>query len=265
MDGVKPRLPSQRRFEGAPVNSPPLLRCLAGLGVAEVAASTLSLAERWSPWLAWTDAITLLAVLGSGLPAAPASAKPAARAVIDDCQRLRQDLTRAVATDALFAAGPASRTALAADGPPLDDTGLASLHRHYQAHQRALDQRIAPLRARVRAALTSQSGDLARLAALDAVLDEALAARQRRLLATVPGWLDKHFKRTPTTLPAAAAQLQRLLLAELDLRLQPVEAMTEALAQASINPSVNPSINPASNPAGKLATNSAWILAKRPA
>ena len=257
MDGVKPRLPSQRRFEGAPVNSPPLLRCLAGLGVAEVAASALSLAERWSPWLAWTDAITLSAVLGSGAPAVPASAQPAARAMIDDCQRVRQDLTQAIATDAVLASGLASRTALAADGPPLDDTGLAGLHRHYQAHQRAMDERIAPLRARVRAALTSQSGDLARLAALDAVLDQALAARQRRLLATVPGWLDKHFKRAPTALPAAAAELQRLLLAELDLRLLPVEAMTEALAQAAPNL--------ATNRAGNLATKPAENLAERPA
>ena len=253
MDGVKPRFLTERRFEGASVHSSPLLRCLAGLGVAEVAASALSLAERWSPWLAWTDAITLSVVLGSGAPAAPASAKPGARALIDDCKRVRQDLTQAIGTDVMFTAGLASRPALAQHNPPLDETGLAGLHRQYRAHQAAMDERIVPLRAQVRAALTGQSGDLARLAALDAVLDEALAARQRRLLATVPGWLGRHFKRAPTALPAAAAQWQRMLLAELDLRLQPVEAMAEALAQAAGNRAANPAGNPASN------------LAKRPA
>lgn len=260
MDGFKPRLPSQRRFDGSPVNSPPLLRCLVGLGVAEVAASTLSLAERWSPWLAWTDAITLSAVLGSGAPAAPAAPGPDARAVIDDCQRLRHELRLAMAAGAPFTAGLASRTALAAEGPLPYATGLASLHRHYQARQRAMDEGIAPLRARVRAALTSQGGQLARLAALDAVLDQALAARQRRLLASVPGWLDKHFKRVPLALPAAAADLQRMLLAELDLRLQPVEAMAEALARV-----VKALNNPASKPAGQSATKSATKSARTPA
>ena len=268
MDGVKPRLQSRRRFEGASLNSPPLLRCLAGLGVAEVAESTLSLAERWSPWLAWTDAITLSAVLGLGAAAAPASAQPTARAVIDDCQRVRQDLSQAIATNAVLASGLASgltsRTAMAADSPPLDDTGLTGLHRHYQAHQRAMDERIAPLRARVRAALTGQSGDLARLAALDALLDQALAARQRRLLATVPGWLDKHFKRAPTALPAAAAEWQRMLLAELDLRLQPVEAMIEALAQAATIRAGNLATKSATKPATNSAANPAGTLAKGP-
>lgn len=252
MDGVKPRLPSERRFAGVSLNSSPLLRLLAGLGLAEVAPPTLSLAERWSPWLAWTDAITLSAVLGGGVPATPvAGARPGqaagARAVIGKFKQVRQGLAQAIGTDVLFTAGAPgpSGSAAAQDAPVLDETGLASLQRQYQTHQRAMDERIAPLRAQVRAALTGQSGDLARLAALDAVLDEALAARQRRLLATVPGWLDKHFKRFPAAWPAATAQLQRALLAELDLRLQPVEGMLEALAQAAGQPAVNQPNGPA--------------------
>ena len=269
MDGVKPRLPSVRRFDGVSLNSPPLLRCLAGLGVAEVAASTLSLAERWSLWLAWTDAIRLSAVLGSGAPAAPASARPDAHAVAADCQRVRQDLSQAIVTNTTFRAGLANATPLPADSSPLDDSGRAHLQRLYQAQQGAMDERIAPMRARVQAALSRQSGDLARLAALDAVLDEALAARQRRLLATVPGWLDRHFKRAPTTAPAAAAELQRLLLAELDLRLQPVEAMTAALAQAAgrhaSNPVADRATHPATLPATRAATHPARNLARPPA
>ena len=274
MDGFKPRLPSERRFAGSPVNSPPLLRCLAGLGVAEVAASTQSLAERWSPWLAWTDAITLSAVLGNGAlgapgtpgtPGTPASAGPDARAVIDDCQRLCRELRQAMATGAPVAAGQGGSTALAGHSLPLDDAGLASLHRHYQARQRAMDEGIAPLRARLRAALASQPGKLARLAALDAVLDQALAARQRRLLASVPGWLDQHFKRAPLALPAALAALQRMLLAELDLRLQPVEALADALAQAAGKPASKRATTSTTTSATISATTSARTQAGRPA
>ena len=59
MDGVKPRLTS-----ATPFNSTALVRLLAGLGLADAAPSPLTLAERWSPWLAWTDAIALSAVMG---------------------------------------------------------------------------------------------------------------------------------------------------------------------------------------------------------
>ena len=238
MNRVKPRLPSARRFTGSSLNSAPLLQLLAGLGVAEPAAPALSFAERWSPWLAWTDAITLSAVLGHGAPASAARPHPAAgaAALAGELKRVRQDLAQAIGSDLVLTAGSAGKSAAALDRPPLDETDLASLHRQYQAHQRAMDEHIAPLRAQVRAALTGQGGDLARLAALDAVLDQALAARQRRLLATVPGWLDKHFKRAPAALPEAAALQQRMLQAELDLRLQPVEAMIDALAQAAGKP-----------------------------
>ena len=262
MDGVKPRLPKaqpQARHRpsshtGTSLNSSALLRLLAGWGVAEVASSTLSLAQRWSPWLAWTDAITLSAVLGAGPVAAAVKSGQGAGipALIDEFKRVRQDLVQAIGMVATLPAGAPGQTGAAAalDAPALDETGLASLRRQYQAQQRAMDERIAPVRAQVRAALTGQGGDLARLAALDALLDQALAARQRRLLATVPGWLGQHVKRAQASLPAAAAQLQQALLAELGLRLQPVEGMLDALAQAARCPSSD------------LATHAAQTLAQ---
>ena len=273
MDGVKPRLskappharPQPSSHLGTSLNSSPLLRLLAGLGVAEVAPPALSLAERWSPWLAWTDAITLSAVLGGGAAAGPGQAAGVA-AAINAVKRLRQELTQAIHSDsgplaeAPGQTGPASAGAAVA----LYETGLASLRRRYQAQQRAMDERIAPVRAQLRATLTGRGGNLARLAALDAVLDQALAARQRRLLATVPGWLDKHFKRAPTALPAAAAEWQRMLLAELDLRLQPVEAMIEALAQAATIRAGNLATKSATKPATNSAANPAGTLAKGP-
>ena len=256
MDGVKPRLskappharPHRSSHLGTSLNSSPLLRLLAGLGVAEVAPPAQSLAERWSPWLAWTDAITLSAVLGAGVPVAAAGPGQAAgvAAAINAVKRLRQELTQAIHSDSGPLAEAPSQTGSDAAGVAvaLDETDLAALRRRYQAQQRAMDERIAPVRAQLRAALTGRGGDLARLAALDAVLDQALAARQRRLLATVPSWLDQHFKRASATLPAASALFQRALLAELNLRLQAVEGLLDALTQAQNSASSTPATDP---------------------
>ncbi|MCY1366520.1 hypothetical protein D9M69_534170 [compost metagenome] len=78
-----------------------------------------------------------------------------------------------------------------------------------------------------------------------------MGARERSLLASVPALLEKHFKRlreadqaaqdanpdTPQPPPTAAAgwldvfgrDMQSVLRAELDIRMQPVEGLLEAL------------------------------------
>jgi hypothetical protein len=78
------------------------------------------------------------------------------------------------------------------------------------------------------------------------VLDDALRARQQGVLATLPALLETHFKRlrradedagaarhaTPPRAPWLTVfrkDMQRLLLAELDLRLQPVQGLIDAL------------------------------------
>ena len=260
MDGVKPRLTS-----ATPFNSTALVRLLAGLGLGDGAPSPLTLAERWSPWLAWTDAIALSAVMGPVVvpvmgPAigpvmgpGPAAAgvevgadraiRASAAAAADACRCLRQELSAAITRDPVLAAAPQrmaraapaqpAQPSPAADMPPMDPADFSALRRQYQTHQQAMDTRIGALRGQLRSALQSGPPALARLAALDAVLDSALAGRQRQLLASVPGWLDQHFKRRPPTLAAAAAGLQRALLAELDLRLLPLQGLVDALAQTA--------------------------------
>ena len=82
-----------------------------------------------------------------------------------------------------------------------------------------------------------------RLAEVDAVMERALSPRERSLLGTVPALLGKHFERlrraeldTLTGGHPAGAWLeifrkdaQSVLLAELDLRFQPVEGLLAAL------------------------------------
>ncbi len=245
-----------------------LIRLLARLSDVDVPDSPHAFAERLSHWLGWTDAISLSTALNGGAatgPAASAGAQAAPSAPASDsaeardCARVRAALAKAIGdTDPFGADAPHDVTASA----PID---FAPLRRHYQTRQQAMDIAITPLRARLRAALTARSPELARLAALDAVMEQALAPRERHLLSTVPGLLQRHFERSrraaaeavaATNLATGATEapapstglwldlfrhdLQAVLLAELDLRLQPVEGLLDALRGASPQAAVTP-------------------------
>jgi hypothetical protein len=115
-----------------------------------------------------------------------------------------------------------------------------------------MEAAVAPLRRRLRATLEGASPALARLAALDAVMEQVVGAQERALLATVPLKLEQHFARLrqadreacapdaePPPIPSTdwldtfSQDMRDLLLAELDLRLQPVEGLLEALRGSS--------------------------------
>ena len=257
----------------------------AKAGSSAPARSKQSFAERLGQWLDWTDAITLAAALSRETAVRPLNDRTAvaatsapAKIIVDELLRVRNKLADAIVADDLFKAGhdgmklpkPLTVAALgvAQDGTldrtldvPLDmplDMPLEpapeflAYRRACLAHQRAMAAVIAPLRGRVRQALTALSPALGRLAALDAVFDEALRDRERQLLSTVPLLLEQHFERLrrahSTTRfqaqgsPAAAdsrsparwlaeygRDMQQVLLAELDIRLQPIEGMVEAI------------------------------------
>jgi hypothetical protein len=131
-------------------------------------------------------------------------------------------------------------------------TDYAPYRWRYRAKQQAMEASIGPLRGRLRATLAARSPALARLAAVDAVMEHALGARERSLLSTVPVLLQKHFERLRQADRATLGDTQApgesdngvppggwldlfcqdmhgVLLAELDIRLQPVEGLLEAL------------------------------------
>jgi hypothetical protein len=112
---------------------------------------------------------------------------------------------------------------------------------------------LASLRTRLRSALAAAGREAARLADLDAALQGILGEREHALLAVVPLRLEKRFEDlrhshgVPAGEPGASGdgpaqwlqpggwlatfcgELQELLLAELDLRFQPAEALLAAL------------------------------------
>ena len=243
--GTLPGLPP------TPFNSPPLLRLLAewhaeeAPAVAPAAAEPRGTqAERLGQWLDWTDAIALSAVLNSASPggkpdgnpngkppgAAQATTAAAAQtaAMAHAMVQVRSELARSIRSGAVFAADDA-------DGSGAD---FAPWRRACQARQRAMVAAISPLRAQLRAALAATSPALAQLAALDATLDAALGERERHLLQAVPQRLEQHFQRLrlaqqPGWLAVFKHAMQAALLAELDLRLQPAQALLDALVQPS--------------------------------
>jgi uncharacterized protein DUF3348 len=112
------------------------------------------------------------------------------------------------------------------------------------------------LRGRLRDMLAQRTADLARLAAVDAAMERVLSPREQTLLTRVPALLGEHFERlrlaeqkmladaqasedTSAIAPGAwldvfRKDVQSILLAELDVRFQPVEGLLAALRTHSL-------------------------------
>jgi hypothetical protein len=210
--------------------------------VLEPLSARPALPEQLARWLDWTDAVSLSSVLAGELPVhaglrGPAdAAEPRAAGRARTPAQVRQGLTQvrdglvaAIATDPLFTA-----TDTAADA-----ADFAACRRQYQAHQRAMERQLAPWREAVRSLLVRQAAaqdgldGLGELAALDAVMERALGERESHLLSRLPMALERHFMRlAPDQVPGQAAfikDLQALLGAELEFRLELIEGMLETL------------------------------------
>ena len=207
----------------------PLARVLLQWGIAPAAQRPV--AERLGNSLGWADAIGLSQVLATA--PAPTASTAARREALDwsgaALARLQDELAAAF-DDALLARESAEP---APPGVALPDL-LAPYRLHHAQQQRSMAARIATLRERLRPRLAEASGPLARLAQLDAVFERALAAQERERLAGLPALLTRraetHHAADPRGWRARLwADLQRLLRAELDLRLQPVLGLIEAL------------------------------------
>lgn len=239
---------------GTSLNSARLVRVLANLAVAEVVESKQSLAERVGQWLDFTDAMALFSAL-NGAQTAQGKAPPVSDGRVQgDFARVRTALADSITMDGVLNPGRA-RIKLPTPAPNATIESAADFspyHRYYQAHQRDMNAAIGPLRGSARAVLASGSPALQRLAALDAVLEQALAMRERNLLGTLPFLLAKRFgylykahqealgdrlalddpemwMRPGGWLAMYCRDMQAVLLAELEVRLQPVAGLIEAL------------------------------------
>ena len=174
-------------------------------------------------WLGWTEAIALSASLNTAPPPRPARPAP---------MSWRRSSTACIRP----CAGPSTATKPRlrlpdVAGSPSRWRPTRASHRTASATpalQQAMESAIAALRAQARAAVARQSP---RLAAVDAVMESMMAAREQLLLARLPTLLETHFERLRRAhddrawIPRFHADLQQLATAELQLRLQPVQGL----------------------------------------
>ena len=207
--------------------------------------SGMDFAERLSLWLNAFDAIGLQAAhrsIEAIRTAAPRErgARPVrADDLQEDIRRVRTVLSAAIARD------PVEIT-----GADPAEPGYAPYRQRHLELQRQMEQMIAPLRDHVRQAVSRVSPALRRLAALDAVLEQMLAPREQQLLPTTAALLERRHDRRRRHEAQAAADgptagsdadwreaferdWRQALLAELELRLEPVAGLVDALSNTS--------------------------------
>lgn len=202
----------------------------------------MDFAERLSLWVSAFDAIGLQGTVQAARTAPPTDA-PAPRtgmqartvaALTDALQRVRAALASAIAQDPLARLGRPS------------DNGYAPYQQRHQELQRRMEQMVGSLREQVREGVARASPRLRELATLDAALEPVLARREQSLLPEVAVLLRRRFDalrpRGEAPVPASIAgdnipewqqsfanAWRQTLLAELDLRLEPVVGLIEAI------------------------------------
>ncbi len=219
-----------------PVPGPAFVRLLARITGEEIPAPGPPVAARLGQWVDWNRAVALSAALDGRLPAA-ADGVPDTAGIEPDgeagaCARARRALE-----DAIAARGPGGSRAPASDAAP----DFAPYRRDYLDLQRSMQATTGQLRGRLRDALASRPGDAARLAEVDAVMEQTLSPREQALLATVPALLGAHFERLRAAADAAPDpspgdwrarfhhDMHRVLRAELDVRFHPIDGLLAAL------------------------------------
>lgn len=236
-------------------HSSQLIRCLAELDLLEGVEPTSDFADELGQWMHFTDAIALSSVHGSGMAKVPAQS-PELRETTGERLTAQFERTRAFMISAitkscaLTGGNSANKLPLLLD----QEVSYAPYRRFYEAHQRDMELSVEPLRVNLRDALAKASPSLRKLAELDVVMEKFLRVREGQLLARVPVLLQKHFDAQYTAHleqldasgqpdnPASWMQpdgwlarfcqnLQSLLLAEAELRLQPSAGLLEAFIQ----------------------------------
>ncbi|WP_409482663.1 DUF3348 domain-containing protein [Noviherbaspirillum sp. ST 5-3] len=245
-------------------HSSKLIRCLADLALVDAVEPGNAFAEKLGLWIHFADAISLSAVHSdnnANLPKVQVSMHhdrhvAACAEASAELERIQTFLVNSVMRSFSPRLG---RTHISLPTPllelPLDlRAAYATYRRFYESHQRDMESSVQPLRTNIRASLAKASPRLKKLAELDATLERVLRDRESKLMSKIPVLLKKHFEQlfkahqqklvdaqqadNPVgwTQPGAwlarfCNDMQMLLLAEVELRLQPAMGLIEAFRQ----------------------------------
>jgi hypothetical protein len=238
-------------------HSSKLIRCLADFSMVAAVEPENAFAEKLGLWVHFTDAIKLSALHNDGislLPTMPHKARNDARLTSHLAfEKVRASVVNSIAKSFSQNLGKAHiQLPVPSLELPMDIAAVFTPYRRfYESHQRDIALSIQPLRVNLRESLANASPQLKKLAELDAALETILSEREDKLLLTVPILLKKHFEQLfkahqqtlldsqqadqPNTWIKAGGWLaqfyqdmQTLLLAEFELRLQPVLGLMEA-------------------------------------
>ncbi|WP_029652559.1 DUF3348 family protein [Marinobacter daepoensis] len=203
-------------------HTPDLLRQLASSGARDATDSLPCFGERLSRLFGLGDTMTLDAAIAfrTRQPGMPQDAM--ADRLTGELATLRQALVRRIQ----------------AYGEELDAEGESSSEQALNAWL-ALQRKVAAnsrqLRDKVRKAMKDQGQTLARLAALDEVFDHTMAGYTAQSFSYIPRVLEQRFENPQTASGQTTDGFHRyceearsLLLAELDVRLEPVLGLLEA-------------------------------------
>lgn len=215
-----------------------LVRLLGDSASVDIEAPKQDFAERLSLWLNAFDAIKLHAAQQSIKTVAeqkPSRAQPARNSALEEeFQRVRAALVKTVTDGLSGGRGKRAATPTPSEAPHEADAEYAPYRQRYLDQQRHMELKIGAFRDHARQALSKASPRLRQLATLDAALDEALGGREQKLLSTVPAFLERRFEQLRKThqgggwLDIFGKELHEVLLAELDIRLEPVAGLIEA-------------------------------------
>ncbi|QWT19335.1 DUF3348 domain-containing protein [Bacillus sp. NP157] len=218
------------------------VRLLARMGEVDAAQPSGSLPDRLSHWLSWTQSLALSSAL-DGQPAPLdddiALGETPSEALLEGA---RSALLEAVNDEASWARARSRAIARAGavEGDAVTRVDYSALRERYLLMQRSIQGTTGKLRGQLRDHLAASSPELARLAEVDAVMEGALSPREQRLLGGVASMLESRFDKAKKVAEANAGataawldvfiqEMQDVLLAELDVRFQPLEGLIAAL------------------------------------
>lgn len=245
-------------------HSSQLIRCLADLAIVDAADPGDAFAEQLGLWIHFADAIALSAVHSDSMASVPkmqpdirhADRAGAHAAISAEFERIQALLTNSIMKSCSPNSGKMhiKLPEPFVEAPKDIATAYAPYRRFYEAHQRDMEISIQPLRVNVREAVAKMSPTLRKLVDLDKVLEKILRERESKLLSKVPVLLKRRFEQLfkehqqrladtgQTDNPAGWTQaggwlarfcndMQMLLLAEVELRLQPTIGLIEACTE----------------------------------